>query len=85
MEAIQKPNVSVHFTGIKEATENGVMGEDGIERNVDTIICATGFDTSYRPPFPVVGKDGVDLRDKWAEEANGYLGVAVPGESSSYK
>lgn len=41
------------------------MGADGVERKVDTIICATGFDVSYRPRFPIVGKNGVDLADKW--------------------
>ena len=80
MKAIQRCNVNVHFTGVTEATEDGVNGEDGIERKVDTIFCATGFETSYRPPFRVVGKNGVDLRDKWSDEANGYLGVAVPGQ-----
>ena len=78
MAAIQEPNVNVHFTGVEEATEDGIIGTDGIERKVDTIICASGFDTSYRPPFPIVGRGGVNLREKWAEDANGYLGVAVP-------
>ena len=80
MEAIQKANVSIHFTGVEEATEGGVIGADGAERKVDTIICASGFDTSYQPPFPVVGKGGVDLRDKWADEPNGYLGVVASGK-----
>ncbi|KAK5750820.1 hypothetical protein LTS12_019108 [Elasticomyces elasticus] len=71
MKAIQEPNVTVHFTPVVSCTEDGVIGGDGVETKVDTIICATGFDVSYRPPFPVVGKHGIDLRKKWAEEANG--------------
>ncbi|KAA6408312.1 MAG: flavin-binding monooxygenase [Lasallia pustulata] len=43
MEAIQKPNVDVHFTPVTKITEDGVIGADGIERKVDTIVCATGF------------------------------------------
>lgn len=62
MLAIQKPNVDVHFTAVASCTEDGVVGEDGTERKVDTIICATGFDVSYRPRFPIVGKNGVDLK-----------------------
>jgi cation diffusion facilitator CzcD-associated flavoprotein CzcO len=59
MNAIQQPNVNVHFTGVSEITETGVIGEDGIEREVDTIVCATGFDVTYRPqkrrrPLPKV-------------------------------
>ena len=42
IEAVQQPNVSVHFTGMQRLTENGVVGMDGIERQVDTVICATG-------------------------------------------
>ena len=82
MEAIQKANVSVHFIGVEEATEDGVIGADGAERKVDTIICASGFDTSYQSPFPVVGQGGVELRDKLADELNRYLGVVAPGKLS---
>ena len=62
MVAIQEENVDVHFTAVKEATEDGVVGADGVERKVDTIVCATGFDVSYRPRFPLVGRGGLDLK-----------------------
>lgn len=62
MLAIQEPNIDVHFTAVASCTEDGVVGEDGQERKVDTIVCATGFDVSYRPRFPIVGRDGVDLK-----------------------
>ncbi|KAE8343375.1 hypothetical protein BDV24DRAFT_31997 [Aspergillus arachidicola] len=78
MEAIQKENVDVHFTPVVSCTEKGVVGGDGVEREVDTIVCATGFDSSYRPRFPIVGRDGVDLREKWKQCPNSYLGLAVP-------
>lgn len=48
MEATQKENVDVHFTQVERITEEGVVGGDGIERKVDTIICATGFDVTYK-------------------------------------
>nr|POE63579.1 putative sterigmatocystin biosynthesis monooxygenase stcw [Quercus suber] len=79
MEAIQKPNVDVHFTPVTRCTETGVMGADGQEREVDTIVCATGFDVSYRPRFPIIGSDGVDLKDAWAACPESYLGLAVDG------
>lgn len=46
MKAIQEPNVRVHFTAAKYLTENGIVGEDGVEREVDTVICATGKQAS---------------------------------------
>jgi hypothetical protein len=42
IEAVQQPNVSVHFTGVERLSEDGVVGMDGIERKVDTVVCATG-------------------------------------------
>jgi hydroxyversicolorone monooxygenase len=78
MTAIQKPNVDVHFTAVNKITEDGVVGEDGVERKVDTIVCATGFDVSYRPRFPIVGQNGTDLADKWRVCPEGYLGLGIP-------
>jgi len=78
MIAIQKPNVDVHFTPVVKITEDGVVGEDGEERKVDTVVCATGFDVSYKPRFPIYGKGGVDLREKWKVCPEGYLGLGVP-------
>ncbi|KAI9737885.1 MAG: hypothetical protein M1834_009255 [Cirrosporium novae-zelandiae] len=78
MKAIQEDNVDVHFTPVVEITEDGVIGEDGTERKVDTIVCATGFDVSYRPRFPIVGKNGIDLKDKWKLTPEGYLGLGIP-------
>ncbi|KAK5129827.1 hypothetical protein BJ546DRAFT_1060466 [Cryomyces antarcticus] len=78
MIAIQKENVDVHFTHVKECTEDGVVGGDGQERKCDTIVCATGFDVSYRPRFPIEGKGGMDLAEKWKECPESYLGLAIP-------
>jgi hydroxyversicolorone monooxygenase len=78
MEAIQKENVDVHFTAVESCTEDGVVGADGQERKCDTIVCATGFDVSYRPRFPILGKNGIDLKDKWSKCPESYLGLAVP-------
>ena len=37
MVAIQEENVDVHFTPVVSCTEDGVVGEDGVERKVDTV------------------------------------------------
>lgn len=83
MQAIQGDNVDVHFTPVVSVTEDGVIGGDGVERKCDVIVCATGFDTSYRPPFPVIGKNGINLQDKWKDESYGYLGLGCPGRRVS--
>ncbi|KAF7916246.1 uncharacterized protein EAE98_010831 [Botrytis deweyae] len=78
MKAIQEDNVNVHFTAAKALTDNCVVGEDGVEREVDTVVCATGFDTSYRPRFPIVGKGGINMQDQWNDEPDAYYGITVP-------
>ncbi|KAH8798516.1 flavin-binding monooxygenase [Xylogone sp. PMI_703] len=78
MNAIQQHNVNVRFTGVQRITPDGVVGDDGVEVKCNTIVCATGFDVSHRPRFPVVGKNGVDLREKWKYYAEAYFGLACP-------
>lgn len=80
LRAIQQPNVSVHFTPVTKIAPNGVIGGDGILREADTIICATGFDVSFRPRFPIVGKNGVCLSTLWRGDQPpcAYFGLTVP-------
>jgi hydroxyversicolorone monooxygenase len=78
MAAIQKENVDVHFTAVEKITPKGVVGADGVERECDTIVCATGFDVSYRPRFPIVGQNGVQLAEKWKTCPEGYMGLGIP-------
>ena len=59
-------------------TEKGLKMADGTVVAVDALICATGFDTSYRPNFPVIGLKG-DLRSIWQEEPRAYFSIAAAG------
>ncbi|KAK1975923.1 cyclohexanone monooxygenase [Colletotrichum cereale] len=79
MRAIQEPNVSVHFTPAVKVTPTSIVGADGTTCEVDAIVCATGFDVSFRPRFPIVGQNGVDLAARWENCPEGYMGIAVPG------
>jgi cation diffusion facilitator CzcD-associated flavoprotein CzcO len=80
LESLTQPNVDVVFCGVTRVTERGCVGEDGREYPVDILVCATGFDASYRPRFPIVSPAGENLQDRWADAApESYLGVAVAG------
>lgn len=68
----------MHFTSVTRVTETGVIGADGTAVEVDTIVCATGFDVSYKPRFPIVGKNNISLAEKWEVNPEGYLGLGVP-------
>ena len=77
LETLTKENVQVQYGEITHITERGCVCDDGNEYPVDVLICATGFDVSFRPRFPIVGPSG-DLREQWKDEAKGYLGTAAP-------
>lgn len=78
--ALIKPNVEVLRQGVKEITPTGVIGEDGVERACDVIICATGFQsTEFLTPMQVHGRTGASLNEVWKDGAEAYKGVAVPG------
>jgi len=53
LEALVEDNVDFISNGIKRITETGIETEDGTQREYDTIVFATGFDTSYRPRIPI--------------------------------
>ena len=77
-KSLQKNNVTVVYGGVTEFTANGCKSGD-TEYPLDIIICATGFDTSYKPRFPIIGRAGVNLQDAWADEPHCYLGIAASG------
>lgn len=73
LHAIQQDNVEMLSDRIVSITETGITDSTGVTRDVDAIICATGFDASYEPRFPVIGRDGYSLAENW--------GVDKPTES----
>ncbi|ORY90729.1 alpha/beta hydrolase fold-domain-containing protein [Leucosporidium creatinivorum] len=80
LEALQVPQTEVLNTPLAAFTEKGLLLSTGEEREYDVIIAATGFETNFRPPFPIRGLGGVDLATKWTEDyAQSFGGVVVDG------
>ncbi|KAF9565887.1 FAD/NAD(P)-binding domain-containing protein [Agrocybe pediades] len=79
LETMGSDKVEVVYGSIQKITERGVVGGDGLEHPVDVLICATGFDTSLVPRFPIIGLDGKDLREEWKAEPESYFGIATHG------
>lgn len=85
--ALQKANVHPVVDPIRRITSEGILTSsqqangEVIEKvdEVDVLVAATGFDTSFRPRFPIIGRDGVDLKDLWAENPISYMGTGVAG------
>lgn len=79
LEALRKENVKCVTDGIARITPQGLVTTSGEEIPVDIIVCATGFDTSFRPKYPIKGRYD-DLQERWGKsEAQAYFSFAVPG------
>ncbi|KAF5597823.1 sterigmatocystin biosynthesis monooxygenase stcW [Fusarium pseudocircinatum] len=78
LTALQKPNVEPVFDSIQRVTQGGIVA-GGKEYPVDVLVAATGFNTTFRPRFPIVGRNGVNLQDAWQEHPESYLGLGVAG------
>ncbi|KAJ3553810.1 hypothetical protein NM688_g3419 [Phlebia brevispora] len=79
LKALCRDDVDFITAQIKTITADGVETLDGNVNKHDVIICATGWDTSFQYPFSVIGKNGIELRDKWNPHARTYLSVCVDG------
>ncbi|KAJ5781044.1 hypothetical protein N7457_006204 [Penicillium paradoxum] len=79
LEALQADNVQVVRDSIQSISKEGVVTSDGTTHSLDVIVAATGYDTTYVPPFPLIGRNGVNLRERWSKTgADAYFTCAVP-------
>jgi cation diffusion facilitator CzcD-associated flavoprotein CzcO len=77
--ALAKPNVHVITGGVQRITPQGVVGGDGVERQADVLVLATGFKShDFVAPMEIRGVGGRRLADEWAETPKAYLGLSVP-------
>ncbi|KIX92238.1 uncharacterized protein Z520_11984 [Fonsecaea multimorphosa CBS 102226] len=80
LEALAGEKTTVLPGSIQSVTSSGVVDTAGVEHKVDVILCATGFDTSFRPRIPIIGLDPkTTLAEKWAEFPASYLGASADG------
>lgn len=77
LEALTRPNITTFTEEVREITAGGFIDSQGNSHQIDTIICATGFDTSFVPRFPVRAK-GKDLGELWKDHAAAYFSIMVP-------
>ena len=73
LESFTQDNVKLTMTHIDYIDERGIKTRDGQYYELDVIICATGFDVTHRPPFPIIGRNEVSLGEKWKDEPESYM------------
>ena len=72
---IMRDDVDLVTDAIDEITPEGVRTVDGTLHEADVLIYGTGFTASdFLMPMQVVGRDGVELHDRWQGDARAYLG-----------
>jgi cation diffusion facilitator CzcD-associated flavoprotein CzcO len=79
--AFNRPNVHLVTDGVCEITPTGVLTEDGVHRDVDCIVYATGFVVADSDDYlNVIGREGRVMTREWARTgAEAYLGMNVSG------
>ncbi|WP_297593351.1 NAD(P)/FAD-dependent oxidoreductase [Mycobacterium sp.] len=80
LPALTRPNVEVVTSPARYLRARSLLTEDGTEREVDLVVCATGYAAAdYLGELDVSGEHGITLRQVWRDGAHAYLGMAVPG------
>jgi cation diffusion facilitator CzcD-associated flavoprotein CzcO len=78
--ALQKPNVDLVTSAIREVRANAVVDAGGVEHAVDAIIFGTGFKVIDMPfAGRVRGRGGKTLADVWREKMQAYKGTTIAG------
>ena len=78
--SFERPNVELVTDPIEEITSTGLRTRDGVVREVDAIVLATGFALGLASaPFPIVGRGGQSLDEAWEHGAVAYKGMTVSG------
>jgi len=80
LESLTQKNVRVVTDEIVKIVPSGLQLNTGEIVEVDAVVCATGFDVSFCPRFPIVGKNGQNLQTLWKENLpRAYMSSSVPG------
>ncbi|QTD46277.1 flavin-containing monooxygenase [Ottowia testudinis] len=80
LAAMTRPQLNLVTTPIRRVVPEGVETTDGTLHRADVLIHGTGFAaTEFLAPMHIVGRAGRVLHDAWADGAQAYLGLTVPG------
>lgn len=78
--SLTRDNAEVLATGVKEVRGRTVVGIDGSEREVDTIILGTGFYVTEQPIAQRIhDAQGRTLSDLWRDGMQAYRGTTIAG------
>jgi len=80
---LNRPNVELVTDPIDRVTKRGIVTADGREREIDVLVCATGYQVFNRqcvPGYEIVGRGGRNLGELWeTQRFQAYEGATVAG------
>lgn len=80
---LNRPNVELVTDAIDHVTKRGIVTADGREREIDVLVCATGYQVFNRrcvPGYEITGRGGRNLGEIWERERfQAYEGATVAG------
>lgn len=78
---LRKPGVELVSEPIAHIDEGAVVTADGVHRNADVLVMATGFKVGEMAArLGITGRGGRALRQAWADDdPTAYVGLTVPG------
>jgi len=84
LRTFNRANVELVTDSIERITGTGVRTIDGVDRDVDVLVLATGFRLASDPEnfrrTPVRGRDGFDLATAYVDNRlASYEGISMPG------
>lgn len=83
--ALNQANVDVFATGLQEVRGNTLVGQDGSECEVDTIILGTGFFVTEPPIADHIYNDaGESLSHMWKDGMQAYRGTTIAGLPNAF-
>jgi cation diffusion facilitator CzcD-associated flavoprotein CzcO len=83
-ECLDQDNVHIvdlKTNAIQEFTEKGIICRDGLDREFDTVLLATGFDamTGSLTNMNIHGTDGLTFQERWKNGVFIHLGLCSSG------
>ena len=79
LATLKRPNVTLVRSGVARLEPDGVVDSAGTKHAADVVVWATGFRVNdLLLPMRIVGRGGVDLRERWGIRPRAYLGMTVP-------
>jgi cation diffusion facilitator CzcD-associated flavoprotein CzcO len=77
--ALNRENVELVPQGVTRMTRTGIVDAEGVEREVDAVVLATGFTPQkFLTSLEVRGREGRSIHDIWGDSAKALLGMSVP-------